>query len=242
MLFLRRLYSVVIKPFEADLVFFAVVFFLITGVGIFFFTTRKAFIYLIYIISQGFVISYLLTFFCGIFPGIVKKILKLLILSICFILSVLDLFCVSKYGVRFGEEFAGIVMQTNISESIEFVGKYLDSNTILSLIILLVLLALITFLVPVSRKFKYANVSLFSILLLSALAAFHNSSVFSDGFLGKISSFQSSYIPKLGNNLAVSDIEIQSEDRPDKIVIIIGESFVRSLHLFMDTIKTRTLC
>lgn len=169
---------------------------------------------------------YIICFILIILIGIIKnKLFKIIVCLLILISSIIDFTCNYLYGCTFGIDIAAIIMGTNIGEVGEFVETYFDVSYVISFLLALTVIILS---LTVIRKIRLSNEIVKFMIPLFYIALFlcYNSRNWGNVSLGKYYTFiTSSNIPDLNEYQTHVDIIQNGGESPQKIVLIIGESF-----------------
>lgn len=220
-----------LKPFKNDFSYLFLFFLLISSIDVYHLISNQLVPYAIYIGFHGYITAYFLTLIGQNLPIKGYSFYKKILLSIAFISFIMDSFCLLMYGNRFSQDFATIIMQTNIAEVKEFIESYVSIKYLFIILIFLFSFIGIYYIIEslsrhIGRKLQY--LALIGIIIGTALSI-RNPLIYKDMFIGKIiQTFQTPTVPNLKDHLTYPQIISTKDSIPSNIVMIIGESFSKS--------------
>lgn len=194
--------------------------------------TYQSYSYTIYLIAQGFVISYILALVCSLTRHWKKvySIINSIVLIFAFIVFYIDATCVFQHQARFNADFAAIVLGTNYSEAKEFISTFASPISIFLSVISLCLFvfALRTVLSDKKRPLSKVILAIYTLFILTCFfLVYRNPSVWKDGPIGKIRSLIQYNVPHLKDYYTHPHISINNGQQPQNVVLIIGESLTK---------------
>lgn len=189
--------------------------------------------YACYIISFCFILSYVATLLLSLIPC---KTIRYIIVGVMVVLLLIDSF-INVYSIVslsqcFDSDIATIIFATNSIETKEFLSTQINSqHIILCLIILLISITLVF--IEIKKKFvlnKYVASVFFIAVIFSTILYIHNpvgdfplTNLFKSVYRSQSSSSD------LSNHLTNTTIDYQPQiDKPQKIVVVFGESLTRN--------------
>lgn len=229
---MNNLINWLLKPFKKDFSYLFFLFLLIAAIDIYDLIHSHLIPYAVYIGFHGYITAYFLCLLGQFIPTTKGySIYKNALLLIAITSFVIDLFCQLMYGTRFSQDFATIIMQTNISEIKEYVESYISIKHIFY--IFTILLAFIgtyhiikRLSVFIGRKTQY--IAFIGVIIGTALTI-RNPLIYNDVFIGKIiKTFQTPTVSNLKDYQTYPQLVFTKDQKPQNIVMIIGESFSKS--------------
>lgn len=222
-----------LKPFKNDFSYLFLLFLLISSIDIYDLVNSHLIPYAIYIGFHGYITAYFLCLIGQSLPNKGYSIHKTILLFVAIACFIIDSFCQLVYGSRFDQDFATIIMQTNIAEIKEYVESYISMKHIVSIItILLTLIGLYYIIKRLSVFFKkeiYYNYIALTGVMIGIALTIRNPLIYNDVFIGKIiKTFQIPTVPNLKDYLTNPNIISVKNQKPHNVVMIIGESFSKS--------------
>ena len=218
------------KPLEKRLHFLLLIFFLLATIGVYDSIKNGLLNYAFYIALFEILTSYVLCLFTENLPFKWRKLFRFLLLLIAFSYTILNVICEQIYDQPFNYKFAPILMQTNLSEALEFLESYINLKIII--VIISISFSIILFIKYVKKVSIFQNrftqnIVLF-IITISFILCIRNPLVYKDSFIGKmIAVIQTSSVPNLKEYQTNTKIVTLGE-KTKNIVMIIGESFSKS--------------
>jgi len=128
---IEKILSIVLKPIRENFIFF--VFLYVLGI-----LTMMIEVWTLHFSIQRFnffswiLDLYLLCLLLTILPRVLKKWLKFLVAFVLYSLSIINSFCVYKFYSKIGTEILNVVLETNPTESSEFIDKYINLDLLQS--------------------------------------------------------------------------------------------------------------
>ena len=223
---MKKLLNKLYLPFE-KVEFFILILILTTGIDFVYSIYKTDYKFAIYLFFHGYVLSYILCLFTNALPRKLQALVKIFSTTVFSLFFIADLFSVTIYHERFNEEFATIIMQTNMSEAYEFIKTYLSYTTI---ILFLIVIILISTLYLKAKKLRCSTVLLPSCLFIvpiGIMLTIHNPQIYKEAFIGKIiSTIQiPTNIIDLRDYLSNPQIILKKNKKPANIIMLFGESF-----------------
>ncbi len=228
---MNKILNWLLKPIKSDFSYLFLLFILISSIDVFDLIKSHLIPYAIYIGFHGYITAYYLCLIGQFLPvkGIIIYKTCLLITTIVFL--TIDIFCQLMYGTRFSQDFATIIMQTNISEIEEYIESYISINHIfLALAVLLISIGLYYIIKRLSAYFgKRTHYIALLGVIIGTILTIRNPLIYNDVFIGKIlKTLQIPTVPNLKDYLTHPKIVSETNKKPKNIVMIIGESFSKS--------------
>ncbi len=182
-----------------------------------------------YIVFDNLLIAYALLLPLYFIKGKFGKIYAGLITVFYAIWALIDVFCMATYGVEFNDQHSEIIRQTTLAESSEFISEYFSASIVLHWIGVLAAAKATYFLVKrfAGRHPKAETICGLAALLLSIAAMSYRPEHFYKTPVGKTYLFKYPDVPDLHDYLSHPDVTATGK-RPERIVVIIGESFART--------------
>ena len=220
--------NLVVKPITCQPVFFLLLYVLLNVADIFSLYFLNEYVPLFKTLS-GIVLCYLLSLPVIFLPSKLRRVYKAFVLVYATLFFIVDFYLISIYGDTFSTfcpDVVGIIMATNPQEANEFISNYLVLDKIVVLLLMLVVLFSIFFVLRritikwrLWHKFVILILVLFSgIQCIISFDRIQNNNFF---LLFQIES------PDLREYVQKNDVKIVS-NAPDKIVLLLGESFAKS--------------
>lgn len=220
-----------LKPFKNDFSYFLLIFLLISTIDIYDLLKRNLIAYAVYIGFHAYITTYIICLIGQILPTKGYTIYKQVVLLVTMICFIIDSFCQLMYGSRFSQDFATIIMQSNIAEMKEFVESNISAKHIFSIFILLLTFTGSYYIIKRMSVFfgkKTLYVAFIGVIIGIALTI-RNPLIYNDVFIGKIiKTFQTPIVPNLNEYLTNPQIVSTKNKKPHNVVMIIGESFSKS--------------
>lgn len=184
----------------------------------------------IYMLMHSFVLAYVIVLLAGLLNGQSLKIIKWCLYVLGFVNLCIDtgVHLIMKCG--FIQDFVAIIMGTNVGETREFIGMYLNGTMILFAISVLIIIGLICHLLHIiGNRPKWLAVSgVLAVVLFSSILAIRQSHNWDGVFLMKIKTCLS-YKPAPDLRPYRKNYSfIKKDESPRNIVLIIGESLNKS--------------
>lgn len=226
---LHCLRDVMTYPFKRDFTFFCVVCALSSLVDMVICLSEGEFLRLVYQGLKYYMLVYALTLLSAFLPTVLRRIYKSILFLLCIANAVIDFLCRYTMRIGFSEDVIEVVRGTNKNEIKEFLQIWLDWPVVLfSLSLLLSAYGARRFRKRIDAVGKRVWPLFFIPLLLQVYAMCCKETPFWKGvFVVKIYSFFSYEAPPkpCKKELRVTCAE---EGLPEKLVLIIGESFCKS--------------
>lgn len=227
----NKMYNYLTKPFKAEFPFFFLIFILMCSTDIYIWIDRNFFYYSLYILAHDLLFIYMMTLPVGLFKGKFTTIYKLTLLVFACILFIFNCYCNFVICSQNYADIIAIIGATNINESAEYFKSSVPVSFLLVIIILIlflicafVLIKRITFIF--GTKSKLTGIT---ILIISLFLVIHNPLAYKEALLGELLSFGKIEItPDLKKYYSNPELNSFSHNKPDNIVMIIGESFTKS--------------
>ena len=225
---IAKIQHLLIKTLNNNISFCILLLLFIVSPDLYYFLNNGHYLYSIYILFQGIILSYIITTFISLFKNkAINNILAFLFVFYAIFILVLDIYCIIAQDDRFNKNFAAIVLQTNVNETFEFLDKYITLPIFLT-IIGTILLIIITIIIvkQINKKNKVLISKIYIILVFCGIPlTIRNYGVYTDGWLGKLICFKESYIPNLRTTYSNPIIQSTNTAHPSNVVLIIGESY-----------------
>lgn len=215
----------ILSPFKENRHIFILFLILTTLIDFINAVTNNQYGYSIYLFSHGYITSYLITLIYIFFPN---KFYKISILTIPIIFFIIDLFCNFYLEEQFNNRLAGIIFGTNFNEAIEFLQTFLTIKFILIIVSILTFLILIINLVKKYKTKNYSSITtlLSIIFLISIILCIKTPYLWEKMLFGKIYILANTpSTPDLRNYRSNLKLISTTNNKPQNIVIILGESF-----------------
>lgn len=190
---------------------------------------NEPFGFIIYRLVASYLQSFIFWFLCNCFKGTLELALKSVVLFVLVFLFSLNCFVVNRFETVINSRFISIILSTNVREASEFCSAYLNTQWyvfigIIPFVILFFYYSLRNRLIIPKQSFAFLLLSLLSYPILFV----YSPTLMSQMMFGELFFFfQKDYIDLSKHKTNLGLIEIQS-DHPQKIVIILGESFAKS--------------
>lgn len=225
---MKRLFLYLSSPIVRHFATFVLFFILSATFDLYFFLRNCYYQSAVYVLFHNFLLSYLVAFVAEVLPKRIRKIYINSLLLLAVILFAFDLFCISVYEIKLTQQFIAIIYQTNFTELCEFIESYLSYSYVFYLLLLLIGLWYVYKILD-KRKISSLLSSSILVFVLGGLAlTCRNPMIYKDTFIGKIAMFfQTSSIPNLEDYIVKPKI-VSMGEKPENIVMIIGESFSKS--------------
>ena len=229
---MNRIISWLTKPFRNNFSYFVLLFLLISGIDLLGFIYHGLIPYSIYVFFHGYLVTYLLCLCASILPSFLSVIYKTILIGAASILFLADTFCLLIYQNKFNGDFFVIFLQTNLSETTEFIETFVSCRHILLTATFFFLLVGVFYL---TRKYLHLGKRIQYIMLCAAVVGIglhvRNSTVYKDTLIGriiKITNISYASIPDLKEYQVRPSIITTKERQPQNVVMLIGESFSKS--------------
>lgn len=222
--FIRNCSRTFLNPFDKELSFFLLIWFLASSVDFIFWVSYGNPIFGVYMATHGLLMSYVISLFISLLNGKLKSLLRYLIILIGVVNVMMDtaIHCIMKCG--FTKDLVAVFMGTNANETKEFLGMYINLKMIMIIIaiyIVAIIICKISKRCNLPIKLKY-----FCLIIVVASASviyLRGSKNWEGVFLMKLkTTLDYRPTPDLRNHRKNYDI-IQGES-PKNVVFIIGES------------------
>lgn len=182
-----------------------------------------------YIILDNLLIAYLLLLPAYFLKGKFGLAYRWIVSAFYAVWALIDVFCMYTYGIEFNDQHSEIIRQTTFAESSEFISEYFSATIVLWWLGTMALAAATYFAVKrfAGHNAKAKAVCGITLLILSIAAMCYRSDHFYKTPAGKTYLFRYPDVPDLHNYLTHPEVKVVGE-RPERIVVIIGESFART--------------
>lgn len=228
---MKKILNWLLKPFKNDFSYLFLLFLLISTIDIYDLVKNHLISYAIYICSHGYITAYFLCLIGQNLPTKSYSIYKKIILIVAIVCFTIDVFCQIMYESRFSQDFATIIMQTNIIEIEEYVESYISAKHLFFIVaILFAFWGLYNIFKRLSIHFGNTihYIAFIGVIIGTALTI-RNPLIYNDVFIGKIiNTFQTPSVPNLKEYLTNPHIIPTKTRKPQNIIMIIGESFSKS--------------
>lgn len=226
--FIHNVISRVCRPVVVAPVFFLLLLLLFCGLDVFSLSREGYYPFLV--IISGVLFCYLLVLPCLYLPFFIRKIYKVLILLIGVVYFAINFGLLYLYRITFNyldEEILATILATNLDEAQEYLSTYV-SVELITLVLFAIAVILLAFyaLNRISLKMRFVPRFLLFVFLLF-------SCVISISKYNQIKEFKifwllnSERVPDLRDYMQYPAVVV-SEECPENIVIILGESFSKS--------------
>ena len=225
---MKSFFDCLSRPFRQHLSLFLFIFVLTTLLDVYQYTTQSTLKFTVLVASHNFMNSYLLTLLYTLFPRKLKRIYLVLITIVVSVFSIIDIFSVIKFHHPFDKDVATVIRGTNLNESLEFLASYLSWN----LVVVILLFSVFGYwLYRTSKRPSVVGnkITLTAIFVLFSSVAMncYAPHIWAYGFFGKIQELTDvEKTPDLKEYYTHPRIEVVG-NQPQKVVMIIGESFAR---------------
>lgn len=229
---LRKICEILLRPFKADFFFLFILTILVSAADIVAWFFYGDPIFGIYMGVHGYIMAYVIVLL-GTFLSQTryKKIYEYIILALAYINFIIDVSIHMSCKIGFTNDMVAIIMGTNLSEGKEFIGTYFSLELLCVIIISTAVLYLIKrYKVYVEHFGSRLSVCFLLLCLFGGIIVFGRRSENWGGvFLCKVTSCLSyKSPPDLKAYFSDPEVVINDGETPDNLLIIIGESFVRS--------------
>lgn len=228
---MKKILNWLLNPFKNDFNYLFLLFLLISTIDIYDLVKNHLISYAIYICSHGYITAYFLCLIGQNLPTKSYSIYKKIILIVAIVCFTIDVFCQIMYESRFSQDFATIIMQTNIIEIEEYVESYISAKHLFFIVaILFAFWGLYNIFKRLSIHFgNTVHYIAFIGVIIGTALTIRNPLIYNDVFIGKIiKTFQTPSVPNLKDYLSNPHIISTKARKPQNIVMIIGESFSKS--------------
>lgn len=212
-------------PFKKDLIFFFLLWFLISLPNCY--SQRNDITYVVYLAMMYYIMAYLLVAIIDSL-GFVAKILKPILLVASTFLCLINFYCVTTYGCLLSNDFVQIIAGTNIEEASEFFMTFISWGEAILFLLIIFLSIFVAILLPKMQRKELGKtwIAACGLLLISILAIWHNSGILKEEFVDKAHwDFSFDEVVDLRNHPTHPKIAESDSIHPKQIVIILGESF-----------------
>lgn len=162
---INKLIALISEPIRRNIIFFVFMYFLgIANALIETFLFRFKTPYFVFL-SQVFDV-YLLCLFVSLFSLRYRKYIVVLLSLICYILCIINVFCVYRFDAKLGPQICNLILETNSREAGEFFDNYININVLFSPVVFIFLILLINIVVylcknRIRRLIKTSSISTF---------------------------------------------------------------------------------
>lgn len=228
---IKRIIDILLRPFSKNLYFFLALWVLVSAADVFFWSIHGEPVFGIYMGVHGYLLTYLIVIICGLLKGGLYKALKWILLALGVINLIADTCVHSITHISFTGDIVAIILGSNATEASEFLPMYFNREVISFIIACLVLVFLILLLEKRNRRPVDVRLSILMTIVLIAglgLVCIRQSRNWEGLFLFKIGLFAKYEKPvDLAQYRSDPDI-VTTGERPDNIVLIIGESLSKN--------------
>lgn len=224
---MRKFLNVLIRPFGDGLQLLVLLFLLIAIAPIGYYWHSGGAV--AYTIFANLVIAYAVTLLIYSLRGKWQKGMKVLVSCYCIVYFIVTLFCVNKFKRTWSLDFVAAIYGTNLNETSEFFHTFVDINYILHLLLCAAAICVVTILakkIHLHKNIKYIGLFFVIVCLLLCVRNynfFKNETII--GHTGMM--FNIDHLEDLHDYLTSPQLVAVDSEKPQNIVLIIGESFTR---------------
>jgi heptose-I-phosphate ethanolaminephosphotransferase len=174
-----------------------------------------------------YIVVYILVFIINL-NSKVAKVLKPIVLLFLSFYSLINLYCVDKYGCLLSNDYAQIIAGTNYDEAKEYFSTYISWKEFILFISIIVISIFLAYNLPRLQRIKFEKLWVAGgiLLLISIGAIYHNSGIIKAEFKDQVRwNFRFDEVVDLRHHPSYPKIEETDCIHPEQIVIILGESF-----------------
>jgi len=224
-------YHFFISPFNNWLWFFLDIWLLTSAADCWYWSIHGNPVFGCYMACHGLILTYAIVFICQFFRGVFAKILKVFLLVLGVINLIADSLVHNIMHFSFTQDMVAIILGSNLSEANEFLPMYFTPNVICFICVVLVMAFCIWyFRLKYQTCFKtwMGTAALSICILIAGVIAIRKSNNWEGVFLCKIKTFMTYEKPVDLRIYRTLPIVTASENQPDNVVMIIGESLSRN--------------
>ena len=225
-----KLKELLLAPIQKYLLLFAIlIVFMNLSCTVFFFINQNVY-YAVQMFFVSVLVSYITTIAICLPPPAWRNLLIFSLLPALLLVQVMQMITFSYFGVNSIGDLIAVVACTNISELIEAFSYFPLVNVVLCLCSLLSIVAIPILLKKNISKFqtnnKFISITLILCIIGGICVSVHNPMIYSDTYINTIPKYFHGF--KNEKPQLVYPQLIYPGELPDNVVIIIGESFVKS--------------